>query len=301
MGERGPQKHGREMGCMGGKDPSAFSAGPLEQEGAGPPFQNPPSVRDVRTISKTCLDAPDPVHQGPLADSDLPSVRALRRQMAAELGVVPERLAGVDRDVLEAIERRILQLKEEAAVDEMTGVLRRAAGLAQLQREVRRAQRFDDHKFVVAFCDLDDLKEVNDTRGHAAGDAVLRETAAALRRRLRAYDLVMRWGGDEFVCSLPGAGLEAAQRAMDDIRTELRARTGCTFSAGYAELGEDSVAEELVATADADYYERRRRDRWGLGRQNRQGTAAHSPAYPTPMRAVRTIPPAAGRKPSSTT
>jgi diguanylate cyclase (GGDEF)-like protein len=234
-------------------------------------------------------------------DSETPSERALRRQVAGELAVPPERLAGLDRGVLEAIERRLEQLKEEAAVDEMTGVLRRAAGLDQLQREVRRARRFDDRKLVVAFCDLDDLKEVNDALGHAAGDAVLRETAAALRRRLRAYDLVIRWGGDEFVCSLPGAGLEAAQRALEDICTELRARTGCTFSAGFAELGDDGDAESLVARADADYYDRRGRDRWGLGRQNRQGSSAHSPAYPTPIRGVRATPPGSGRKPSSTT
>lgn len=234
-------------------------------------------------------------------EPETPSERALRRQVAGELGLPAERLAGVDRGVLEAIERRLEQLKEEAAVDEMTAVLRRAAGLDQLVREVRRARRFDDRKLVVAFCDVDDLKQVNDTRGHGAGDAVLREMAAALRRRLRAYDLVIRWGGDEFVCSLPGAGLEAAQRAMDDIRTELRARTGCTFSAGFAELGDDGDAEALVARADADYYERRRRDRWGLGRQNRQGSSAHSPAYSTPIRGVLTTPPAAGRKPSSTT
>src|SRR5262249_33514766 len=153
---------------------------------------------------------------------------------------------------------------------------RRAAGLDQLQREFRRARRFDDRKLVVVFADLDDLKLVNDARGHAAGDAVLRELAAALRRRLRAYDLVIRWGGDEFVCSLPGAGLVAAQRAMDDICTELRARTGCTFSCGFAELGQDGDAESLVTRADADYYERRR-DRWGPARQNRQGSSAHSP------------------------
>jgi len=182
---------------------------------------------------------------------ETPSERALRRQIAAELRVPPEQLTGVARDVLEAVERRVNELKDEAAVDELTGVLRRSAGLDQLQREVRRARRFDDYKLVVAFCDLDELKVVNDTSGHAAGDAVLREMAAALRRRLRAYDLVIRWGGDEFVCSLPGAGLEAAQRAMEDIQTELRARTGCTFSAGYAELGEDGDAESLVARADA--------------------------------------------------
>lgn len=227
--------------------------------------------------------------------AETPSERALRRQVAVELRVPPEALAGVPRNVLEAVERRVIELKDEAAVDELTGVLRRAAGLDQLHREVRRARRFDDHKLVVAFCDLDDLKVVNDTRGHAAGDALLREMAAALRRRLRAYDLVIRWGGDEFLCSLPGAGVEAAQRAMEDIRTELRARTGGTFSAGFAELGLDGDAESLVARADADYYERRRRDRWGPSRQNRQGSAAHSPAYPTPIRGVRTTAPASGR------
>jgi diguanylate cyclase (GGDEF)-like protein len=237
---------------------------------------------------------------GPLGPTT-PSERALRRQIAAELRTPPDRLAAVGRDVLEAIEARINELKEAAAVDEMTGVLRRAAGLDQLEREVRRAHRFEDRELVVVFADLDDLKVVNDTRGHAAGDAVLRELAAALRRRLRAYDLVIRWGGDEFVCSLPGAGMDVAQRAMEDIRTELRARTGCTFSAGYAELGQDGDAESLVARADADYYERRRRDRWGLTRQNRQGSAAHSPAYATPIRGVRATPPGLGRKPSSTT
>jgi len=188
-----------------------------------------------------------------------PGERALRSHLAGELGVPQVWLAAVDRELLEAVDRRLEQLREAAAVDELTGVLRRAAGLAALEREVRRAHRFEDRKLVVTIVDLDNLKVVNDTRGHAAGDAVLRELAAALRRRLRAYDLVIRWGGDEFVCSLPGAGLEAAQRAMDDIRTEVAARTGCTFSTGFAEVGLDGDAGLLVARADADYYERLRR------------------------------------------
>jgi diguanylate cyclase (GGDEF)-like protein len=220
--------------------------------------------------------------------------------VAGELGVPAGRLS-VDRELLEAIERRLAELREAAAVDEMTGVLRRAAGLAALEREVRRAHRFEDRDLVVAFIDLDDLKGVNDTRGHAAGDAVLREVAAALGRRLRAYDLVIRWGGDEFVCSLPQAGLEPARRALEDIRTELMARTSSSFSSGLAELGPESDAKDLVARADADLYERRRLERWGPVRQNRQGSALHSPAYSTPIRAVRTTAPGSGRTPSSTT
>jgi diguanylate cyclase (GGDEF)-like protein len=230
-----------------------------------------------------------------------PSDRSLREEVARELGVAPGRLAGLDRSLLELIDARVRELKDAAAVDELTGALRRAAGLDALQREVRRAHRFADLKLVVAFADVDNLKLVNDTHGHPAGDAVLREVAGTLRKRLRAYDLVIRWGGDEFVCSLPGAGVEAAKRALDDIRTELVARTGCSFSAGFAELGPSGSAEELVARADADYYERRRRERWGLARQNRQGSSLHSPAYPTPIRGVRATAPSPGRKPSSTT
>ena len=225
----------------------------------------------------------------------------LLAEVAQELGVPPARLAELDRQVLEALGRRLRELHEAAAVDEMTGALRRAAGLAALVREVRRARRFDDRKLVVAFLDVDHLKAVNDGQGHAAGDAVLREVAAALRRRLRAYDLVIRWGGDEFVCSLPGAGLDAAQRALLDVRTELAARTGCSFSAGFAELGSDGEAASVVARADADLYERRRRERWGLSRQNLQGRSAHRSAYATPTRGVRTTVPGAGRNPSSTT
>ena len=230
-----------------------------------------------------------------------PTEHALRVQVARELGVPVARLATVGRDLIGAIDRRLQELKEAAAVDELTGLLRRAAGLAALEREVRRARRFDDRKLVVALADLDQLKEVNDSRGHAAGDAVLRELGAALRRRLRAYDLVIRWGGDEFVCSLPGAGAEAAGRAMDDIRTEFHARTGCTFTSGLAEVEPTDDAEALVARADADYYERIRRERWGLSRQNRQGSPAHSPAYSTPIRGVRQTVPGSGRKPSSNT
>jgi diguanylate cyclase (GGDEF)-like protein len=233
----------------------------------------------------------------------------LRERVAHELGVSVSRLSGLDAQMIWLVSNRLEELKAAAAVDEMTGALRRAAGLAALEREVRRARRFNDDKLVVVFVDVDDLKAVNDTLGHAAGDAVLREVAAALRKRLRAYDLVIRWGGDEFVCSLPQAGLEAAGRALDDVRTELAARTHCRFTAGLAELGPgdatgepaEGTAEELVARADADYYERMRRERCGLARQKRQGSLLHSPAYSTPIRAVRTTSPGAGRKPSSTT
>jgi diguanylate cyclase (GGDEF)-like protein len=185
--------------------------------------------------------------------------RRLSERLSRQLGVDPARLTALDPELLDRILHRFEELEAAAAVDELTGALRRRAGLAALQREVDRARRFDDRKLVVAFLDLDALKAVNDRDGHAAGDALLRELAAALRRRLRAYDLVIRWGGDEFVCSLPQAGLEAARRALDEVRAGYASRTGCTFSVGLAELGAETDALELVARADADLSRRRAR------------------------------------------
>jgi diguanylate cyclase (GGDEF)-like protein len=242
--------------------------------------------------------------------AEFEEIRRRRAAVARHLGCAPARLVGLDPELLELIERRLVELEDRAAVDELTGALRRAAGLAALEREVRRARRFGDTRLAVAFIDVDHLKLLNDSKGHVAGDALLRELARLLRRRLRAYDLVVRWGGDEFLCCLPGAGRESALDALRDLAHELRARTGWGFTVGVAELGEAASVGQLVARADADLYLARsiaRRgtgaglERWRLGRQNRHGRSAHSPAYATPTRGPRSTLSGAGRTPSSST
>src|SRR5207302_10724672 len=103
--------------------------------------------------------------------------------------------------------------------------------------------------------------------------------AGALKRRLRAYDLVMRWGGDEFVVALSHAGQGSARRILEQIEDDFRSRTGHNFDVGVAQIGPEGGAEELVARADAGLYARRRgRDRWGESRQKRQGRSLQSPA-----------------------
>jgi diguanylate cyclase (GGDEF)-like protein len=197
-------------------------------------------------------------------------------RLAQELGVDAERLAELDEDVLAAVDQRLRQLSEAAALDELTGTLRRAAGLEALEREVRRAHRYGDTKLVVVFLDGVGLKAVNDEQGHAAGDAQIKELAAALRRRLRASDLVVRWGGDEFVCALPQAGRQGAERVLSDVAADLGSRSGVGFRAGFAELAPADDAEVLVARADADLRQFRGRERWGDSTQNRQGKSLHS-------------------------
>jgi diguanylate cyclase (GGDEF)-like protein len=199
-------------------------------------------------------------------------------RLSSRLGLPAERLASLDPDLAALLDDRLAQLQEAAHTDELTGVMRRGAGLAALQRELGRAHRHGDRRLAVAFVDVTSLKSINDSHGHAAGDEVLQELAAALRRRLRAYDLILRWGGDEFVVVLSHTGSESAHRILDEVRNDFEARSGCQFRIGVAEIAAGEDAESLIARADRDYYLRRRRERDGDSTQNRQGREAHSPA-----------------------
>ena len=193
------------------------------------------------------------------------SADQLRDALAAALGVDPsglallsgrEAAAGLDR--LRALQERVALLEERASTDELTGVLRRGAGLDALEREVGRARRSGD-PLVIAFLDVDGLKKVNDQLGHAAGDRLLVDVATVLRARLRSYDLVVRWGGDEFVCALYGAEPEDARRRLEAVAAGIvEATGGRTVSWGMVALEGSDSAASLIGRADAALYDRRR-------------------------------------------
>ena len=178
-----------------------------------------------------------------------------------ELRVLDSRLAATMADHMSEMNRRVQRLVDSNAVDELTGTLRRQAGLYALEREIDRARRSSEGKLVVAFVDVDDLKHLNDTQGHAAGDRMLQDVTSTLRGQLRSYDLVIRWGGDEFVCVLPDAGLEGAARIVEDIAVSFAARNGYGFSTGFAALEDTDSAEDLVGRADRALYAGRRERR----------------------------------------
>lgn len=206
-----------------------------------------------------------------LTDRRDPAARIARDRVAHMLGVHPRQLRTVDRELavmlaqhLNQSNRRIQALVDMSSADDLTGALRRAAGVQALEREMNRARRLGDTRLAVAFVDVDGLKGVNDGDGHNAGDRLLQDVAHLLRTRLRAYDLVIRWGGDEFVCVLPEAGLRGASRILSEIARDFTAASGHTFSVGFAELGqlaEGQGGEELVNLADADLYDDRRHRR----------------------------------------
>ena len=108
----------------------------------------------------------------------------------------------------------------QAGSDELTGARRRGVGLEELQREIERSRRTGGN-LVAVYVDVDNLKSVNDGLGHGAGDELLCEVVDGLKRHVRSYDLVVRLGGDEFLCALPDVSLEDAHARFDELNDEL--------------------------------------------------------------------------------
>lgn len=195
------------------------------------------------------------------------TARSVRDALAERLGVDPRELGGLSAEIatralanLNLTLERLRQLEEEAAVDELTGVYRRGHGMMILTREVRRAFRSPDERLIVAFIDVDGLKWFNDTSGHAEGDRLLKDLTGAMTKRLRSHDIVFRYGGDEFVCILPGANVEGAAPIFEAV-AEAFSEGGedRRFSVGLAELREGDTPDGLVARADTALYEARAR------------------------------------------
>lgn len=168
-----------------------------------------------------------------------------RALLAHQLGVEPAELAGIG-------ELGLQKLTEQVAFDELTGVARRAAGLAALEREVARARRAGT-PLAVAFVDVDGLKAANDTEGHEAGDRLLQAVASVLVGRLRGQDVVFRFGGDEFVCVLPDTAESVAHALLADVRARAE-RSGIRFSVGVANLKPGESADKLLQRADREQY-----------------------------------------------
>jgi diguanylate cyclase (GGDEF)-like protein len=148
----------------------------------------------------------------------------------------------------------------EAVVDPLTGLLNRTA-LYQRFGELHQQAQMTAGGTTVGFLvvDLDHFKRINDEHGHATGDAVLERLAYVMRNSLRAFDLVYRLGGEEFVVVLPGVGLEKAAEIAERLRqAAARARPEgleVTVSIGVGvAAGKELDFDDLYARADAALY-----------------------------------------------
>ncbi len=175
---------------------------------------------------------------------------------AAEPVVPASVLKVLDKVLSEAIEGVSSSLREAALIDPLTGCANRRALREDLERAVAGAHR-TGLDVAVAVIDLDGLKQINDTHGHAAGDATLQDLSRSLKSAVRDTDAVYRVGGDEFVVLIPFSGTGGAAAAMQRAKAE----GAPTFSWGAASLSmlpAGSDVDQLIEMADSSLYATRR-------------------------------------------
>ena len=176
------------------------------------------------------------------------------RGWTAEDSQAMEDLGAIIADELDlrAVTREIERLLNR---DALTGLGNRRLWEERAPVEIKRAQRLVDPITVVAF-DLDGFKAVNDRDGHAAGDALLRDLGARWEPLVRAPDVLVRWGGDEFVLMLVGTPLPEGLTAAERLKAAIPEGVGVSY--GVAQWQPPETLEALVARADAALYEAKR-------------------------------------------
>ncbi|HWA99716.1 MAG TPA: GGDEF domain-containing protein [Pirellulales bacterium] len=141
----------------------------------------------------------------------------------------------------------------ELRIDQLTGVANRRALDDTLKSWVAMKHRYELHFSVVIF-DIDHFKQINDERGHLAGDQVLQSVARIIEEVARETDIVTRFGGEEFVILMPQTDLDGACIGAERIRKMLEVKSGVTVSGGVAEAIAGDSPELLLERADTALY-----------------------------------------------
>lgn len=191
---------------------------------------------------------------------------ANQRAMYQLEAVVAERTHQLEGALAEA-EQLKRRYEELSTIDELTGLHNRRFFFAETEAAVARSLRYR-HPFCMMLVDLDFFKQINDSFGHAIGDAALRDLAAALRRHTREGDILARFGGEEFVLALPNTGLEGARVLAERIQVYVRGLLweaegvsfGLTVSIGLSCVDHDGrhqgrpLVDHLLRQADKALY-----------------------------------------------
>jgi diguanylate cyclase (GGDEF)-like protein len=158
---------------------------------------------------------------------------------------------------LAKVETLTAEVYKLAALDQLTGLYNRRSGEQRLEQEMSRAHRHG-RPLTILLLDLDALKQVNDTHGHAAGDLVLKAFAERLQRAIRGSDLAVRLGGDEFLVLLPECRGEEVRHVIARVEG-LDVQYGgekihCQFSRGWTDYQPGESQQDLLKRADDALY-----------------------------------------------
>lgn len=177
---------------------------------------------------------------------------------------VQERTAALtlSNDTLQQEIKVRIQMQEElqhlAATDTLTGLRNRRAVSAFTEMEIKRAERYGQALSLVMF-DIDQFKRINDTFGHLAGDDVLIHVAKLIGERIRASEILARWGGEEFILVLPETDMESAVHLAGELRTLMQEyvfpQVGTvTASFGVTQYSRGDSMDSLLHRADIALY-----------------------------------------------
>ena len=162
------------------------------------------------------------------------------------------------------------KLQDQAARDPLTGIWNRTAIFESFHRELARANR-ENNSLAIVMLDIDRFKDLNDTHGHMAGDAVLRAFTQRIMTSLRPYDAVGRYGGEEFLVVLPGCDVNAGARHAERLcalignepfdTSEGRHTVTCSLGVASTSSTDPKDTDSLIRSADAALYRAKRNGR----------------------------------------
>ena len=227
-------------------------------------LKDDPATRDIPVIFLSALDDMETKVSGlSLGANDYISKPFRAEELVARVGVAIRLKRERDhlRESAEDASRRAEAASEMSMTDPLTGLLNRYGLRRSLQHEYAEARRYS-RPLSCLMIDLDHFKHVNDTHGHAAGDAALMQVARVLTEAVRASDVVCRYGGEEFLVLAPETSLEGALALGEKIRAAATSRLfgdgasvfPLTFSVGAAQLGPGESAHDMVVRADHALY-----------------------------------------------
>lgn len=229
------------------------------------------ATRDIPVIFLSARDETDVKVSGlALGANDYISKPFKAEELLARVEVAMRMKRERDRLRLSAEEARVTAeiAQERAMTDALTGLLNRYGLQRVLSHEYAEARRYA-RPLSCLMIDMDNFKTINDTFGHATGDAALKQVGAILTDVVRRSDMVSRYGGDEFLVLLPETDLEGAEALAEKVLAsaarqqfgDLQPRFQLTLSIGAATLSEEESGNDMIARADMALYEAKEQGR----------------------------------------
>ncbi len=173
---------------------------------------------------------------------------------------------GIDSDrrllirIIKKQDAKIAKLQRKLALDFGTGVLNKGQGFFKLKKHMEICNK-RNLPMTIAFVDVDNLKKINDRFGHCEGDKLLNRIATIIRRNIREYDFVFRYGGDEFIVVFRNADIKKAEEIWERVKRRIyeeniRRRRPYTISisVGFAGYTDNISLQELIEFADKNMY-----------------------------------------------